>query len=495
MKHTKRPVLPIVLLITSCLVLTGLFLFLLKKVNVLPSRYFMAACLGMIVFVLVLFLLLRRFRNCFRCILGLILSVVYCGALVAGGFYLQRTVKTVESITAVPTIHVSSMNIFVRTDDPAQSLKDAENYTFGILLIQDRDVTDKALDQLESDLGHGVSVMGYESPVALVNALLNENVDAILFNTLFFKLVETNASIPDMSSSLRALTVLEVKTEVPVDVTPAPTVEVIEPETEDRILTVYISGVDAVGGSIMVGGGDVNIIAVVNVDTRQVLLVTTPRDYYVPFASYGMPDKLTHAGYYGIEESMATLGNLYGINLDTYFRVDFGGFEDIVDAVGGVDVDCEQYFTSMNDQGEVFEYEKGRIHLAGPAALMYVRERSAFSDGDFARGRHQMQVIKAILDKAMSTELLTHFSDLMASIEGNFVTNMPYEIMTSVVQDQLDNGGSWNIVQYSVTGYVDWKYSFSYGDDLSVVTPDYASVDVAIDLIRQVFEGEVVRLP
>ena len=68
MKHTKRPVLPIVLLITSCLVLTGLFLFLLKKVNVLPSRYFMDACLGMIVFVLVLFLLLRRFRNCFRCI-------------------------------------------------------------------------------------------------------------------------------------------------------------------------------------------------------------------------------------------------------------------------------------------------------------------------------------------------------------------------------------------------------------------------------------------
>ena len=101
---------------------------------------------------------------------------------------------------------------------------------------------------------------------------------------------------------------------------------------------VYLSGVDNRGELTEKARSDVNILAVVNPVTKQAVLINTPRDYYVDLAGTDSKDKLTHAGLYGVETSMATLGNLYGINVDQYLRINFAGFISIIDAVGGVDV-------------------------------------------------------------------------------------------------------------------------------------------------------------
>ena len=106
---------------------------------------------------------------------------------------------------------------------------------------------------------------------------------------------------------------------------------------------VYISGSDTRNLTLTTSRSDVNILAVVNPSTKQVLLINTPRDYYVDTAaSAGAKDKLTHCGMYGIDCSMATLGNLYDEHVDYYVQINFNGFKTIVDAVGGITVESER---------------------------------------------------------------------------------------------------------------------------------------------------------
>ena len=150
---------------------------------------------------------------------------------------------------------------------------------------------------------------------------------------------------------------------------------------------VYLSGVDNRGELTENARSDVNILAVVNPVTKRVALVNTPRDYYVDLAGTDSKDKLTHAGLYGVETSMETLGGLYGIEVDHYVRINFAGFIDIVDALGGVDVYSDMAFTSVGSPGyyDPTDFVEGWNHLDGAAALAFARERHAFATGDIQR--------------------------------------------------------------------------------------------------------------
>lgn len=258
----------------------------------------------------------------------------------------------------------------------------------------------------------------------------------------------------------------------------------------------YLSGIDSRSGLISKSRSDVNILAVINPDTRQVLLVSTPRDFYVPLPiSNGVPDKLTHAGIYGVDVSIGTLEMLYGIDIDYYFRVNFSGFERIVDALDGVTVYSDVAFTSSkySSPDKTYYFTEGRNDLDGAAALVFARERYAFSDGDRRRGEHQMAVIKAVMEKAMSPTLLTNYTAIMESVSGSFETSMPYEKIAELVRNQLDNGGSWNIVSASVNGTNDYRVPYSLSTEAYVMIPDQATVDAAKLKIQQVYDGEFVQ--
>ena len=170
---------------------------------------------------------------------------------------------------------------------------------------------------------------------------------------------------------------------------------------------VYLSGVDNRGELTEKARSDVNILAVVNPTTKQAALINTPRDYYVDLAGTDSKDKLTHAGLYGVETSMATLGNLYGVNVEHYLRINFAGFINIIDAIGGVDVYSDQAFTSVGSPGyyDPTTFAEGWNHLDGKSALAFARERHAFKTGDIQRGINQMKVIDAMANKLKSPAL------------------------------------------------------------------------------------------
>ena len=190
---------------------------------------------------------------------------------------------------------------------------------------------------------------------------------------------------------------------------------------------VYLSGVDTRGELTEKARSDVNILAAVNPETKQVVLINTPRDYYVDLAGTNSKDKLTHAGLYGVQTSMDTLGNLYGVDVQHYIRINFAGFINIVDALGGVDVYSDQAFTSVGSPGyyDPTTFAEGWNHLDGKAALAFARERHAFKTGDVQRGINQMKVIDAMLNKIKSPALLMGFSKIMDSAADCFVTSFP----------------------------------------------------------------------
>lgn len=259
---------------------------------------------------------------------------------------------------------------------------------------------------------------------------------------------------------------------------------------------VYLSGSDTRNDELDENSrSDVNILAVVNPVTHDILLVNTPRDYYVenPNCDNRM-DKLTHCGLGGTECSMQALEQLYDIDKINYYgRINFTGFETLVDAIGGVDVYSDVAFTTEASTG--VHINQGENHLNGYEALAFARERHALASGDFARGENQMEVIKAIASKVTSSDaLIKNYSGIMDSLGGMFETSTPKNLIQNAVKIQLSNSTSWNIKSYAVTGKVGTAMCAAAGQNLSVVFQDEESVNQAKTYINQVLNGETLTL-
>ena len=257
---------------------------------------------------------------------------------------------------------------------------------------------------------------------------------------------------------------------------------------------IYLSGVDTRGELTENARSDVNILAAVNPVTKRVALVNTPRDYYVDLAGTSSKDKLTHAGLYGVETSMETLGNLYGVNVDHYIRINFAGFISIIDALGGVDVYSDQAFTSVGSPGyyDPTTFVEGWNHLDGKSALAFARERHAFASGDIQRGINQMKVIDAMLNKIKSPALLMGFSKIMDAAADCFMTSFSQDQISALVRMQLSDFAEWDIESYTVTGTSSssTKCYSAKGQKLYVMKPDDASVSKAREMIASVLGGE-----
>ena len=317
--------------------------------------------------------------------------------------------------------------------------------------------------------------------------------DAILLNNAFLDLLADMDGYKNVRSQIRDIYQYKAETVIKNKVNKKDNAKgqsTLAQNGGDRVFTMYISGIDSREGMIAMSRSDVNILATVNVDKRQVLLVSTPRDFYVPLSiSDGIPDKLTHAGIYGIDVSMETLEMLYETEVDYYFRVNFSGFESIINALGGITINSPMEFTSIDG----YYFNEGVNELDGAQALAFARERYAFEDGDIQRGKNQMAVIKAVIEKAMSPSLLMNYADIMASVSGSFETSMPYEAIAELVRDMLNNGFNWNIVSASVNGFDDYQIPYSLDTEVYVMVPNQDTVDAAIEKMNQVKNGEILQ--
>lgn len=260
----------------------------------------------------------------------------------------------------------------------------------------------------------------------------------------------------------------------------------------DKPFNIYISGIDVYGEITKESRSDVNLIATVNPKKHKILLTTTPRDYYVtiPGVSGDQKDKLTHAGIYGIDTSIATLENLYEIDIPFYVRVNFTSVEEIVDVLGGVDVESELAFTTGEEAGVVMDVKEGRNHFNGKEALAFVRERKALQTGDNQRGKNQQALLTGLIKETMSPKILLHANSMINSVAGNADTNMSEKQMKALIRMQLGNLKGWEIESVAAAGDDTGKkkcYSYS-GGPLYVTVPDEGSVEEIKGKMRENME-------
>ncbi len=468
------------------MIVSIIFFVILLILDMLPVKYLIV--IGVIMAVLLGFTVLSQFSKAGK-VVGCVFATIIILLFGIASVYIWKAHDVIDEVTQKEeTItKLSDVSIVVLANSSYNGLEDLVGKDFGVQKVIDRENTELTLNDLEAKLQSRVDTIEYESWKSQVQALYNQDVDAIVINELYRPLILED--FENFDQETKVLEGFKYVEEVEQNSSKA------DIKVNEEPFNVYLSGDDSFGEvSLKAGRSDVNIIATVNPKTKQILLTNTPRDYYVELPVYGggYYDKLTHAGLLGIDTSIETLEMLYGIDIDYYVRVNFSGFCDIVEALDGVEVNSAYEFTSA---GGVY-FSKGINYLNGENALAFVRERKAFGDGDFQRGRNQMAMIEALANKIFSPAILTSYMDLMNSVSTCFVTDMPRNKINDLVKMQLNDGAKWTIVSNSVMGYGNSRITYLGGSEpLSCVDPDVGDVELAAELIQKCMNGEKVVIP
>ena len=403
----------------------------------------------------------------------LLLGVVINGTSL---FAVSQFIGFTSRLNATSNYSNYSMSIAVLADSPIENISQVTSVMGPT--GTDKDNIQQLLNDLKVSQNKELTVEESSSYLAAYKSLLAGDTKAILLNSVFENIIESE--YPDYASKIKKIYTKELtkKVETPKDV-------------KGDSFNVYISGIDTYGPISSVSRSDVNIIMTVNRETKKILLTTTPRDSYVPIADGGnnQKDKLTHAGIYGVDASIHTLENLYGIDLNYYARLNFTSFLKLIDLLGGVDVYNDQEFTAHTN-GKF--YPVGNVHLDSEQALGFVRERYSLADGDRDRGRNQQKVIVAILQKLTSTEALKNYDGIIKGLQDSIQTNMPLETMMNLVNAQLESGGTYKINSQDLkgTGRMDLPSYAMPDSNLYMMEISDSSLESVKAAINDVMEGK-----
>lgn len=458
------------------MILYIIFVGTLLYLNVLPDKYLWPAIIstllltGILVFLLIKKTIKRKIK--WICVGFIILfSLVYS----IGTYYMYETINFMGKLNNV-TKQVEKYYVVVNNDSDIKEKEQVKNQTV-TTLNKKNELDNKALDKLKKEYS-----VKYDEVENLndIEFALKDNKIIFVSSSLYAILCESMYEIDEYSKIIYTLEVSK---------------EVVKIENNKDItndsFNIYISGADSYGAINSVTRSDVNMVVTVNPKTNQILLTSIPRDYYVTLPTFGAKDKLTHAGVYGINESVATIENLLNIKIDYYAHVNFSTLIGVVDAIGGVDVYSDYTFTT-HGMGVKYTFYQGMNHLNGNEALAFSRERKSFSDGDRQRVKNQQKVLSAIMKKAMNSgTILTNYSSILNAIGNSFQTNLTQQEITKLVKKQLDKMPSWNIESINLDGTGAYDITYTYGNQrLYVMIPDNNTVMSAQNKINTVINGK-----
>lgn len=465
---------------------SGLLVVRMIQLGVLPQMYLYGLA-GILLFLsLMTFLLMRpskvEGKGRVRQVIGRLLSILLSVSFVIGSTYVNQGTEVMEDATEVSE-QTSRFSLFVLQDSSVEQLTDLSFKTVGMSSEYDTEAhfteAYRALFSENSD----IRFAEYEKYTDLIDALYNKEIEAIYvnegYNGLFEEVYET--FLTDIKS-LWSYDIVEKNIDISkkVDVT-------------NSAFTIFISGIDTSGKVSTVSRSDVNMLVTVNPVSKDILMVSIPRDYYVTLANKGKADKLTHAGLGGVDNSVKTVEEFMGIDINYYVRVNFTSLTKIVDALGGITVESPVAFKTRHGNYQVV---KGQNEMNGEQALGFVRERYSLSGGDVDRVKNQQRVVSAILKKAMSPSIITKYSALMTSVQGSFETNISADEIAKLVRMQLTDMASWNIHQAVLAGKGTRMTGGAYmpGSSLYYMIPDEESVKQATDMIQKVIHGEKITI-
>lgn len=394
--------------------------------------------------------------------------------LLLGSLYIEKGNSVLNQITGANQ-QITRYTLLVLKDHEADKLDDFDADTFELCQMNDIPAKlNEALNALSEDKDMEYTTVSNYS--ILAQDLYDQTTEAILINEAFIGLLED--SYPSLVSDTKSIWHYDIVEEIQ-DISK-------DADVTKETFTIYISGIDTTGPISSVSRSDVNMLVTVNPVSKQILMTSIPRDYFVPLANYNYEtsDKLTHAGMGGVENSIATIENFLGVDINYYARVNFTSLQTIVDALGGITVDSPYAFTSLHGG---YWFNKGLNEMDGYKALCFVRERYSLPNGDNDRVYNQQLVIKAMIEKALSPAIITNYTDILNAVSGAIEFNIDSKDITKLIRMQLKDMASWTFNSQQLSGYGDSRYGGAYYpyEELYYMIPDENSVEQCRQLIKQ----------
>ena len=475
---------PVVLSVQA--VASVMFVLNLIKLGALPQKYLWVLIAGVVLLGAAIGFLMKpskeEGKGKIRQIIGKVLSIGLSIVFFMGASYVKQGTEVIEEVTGASE-QTNHFSLLVSEDS---TYTDVTDLAFRMVGMSPEYDTEAHFTEAQNALiaeNLDIRITEYASYAALIEALYQGELDGIYVNEGYNGLFEED--YPTFLEDFKSIWSYDIVEQI-IDITK-------KVDVTNRTFTVFISGIDTSGKVSTVSRSDVNMLVTVNPVTKDILMVSIPRDYYVTLANKGKADKLTHAGLGGVENSVKTIENFMGIDINYYMRVNFTSLVKIVDALGGITVESPVAFTTRHNSFQVVE---GLNEMNGEQALGFVRERYSLKGGDVDRAMNQQRVLSAMLKKAMSPAILTNYSEIMESVQGSFETNISSEEIMNLMRMQLTDMASWNIHQTVLSGNGTRMTGGAYmpGSSLYYMIPDEESVREATTLIRKMISGEKISI-
>lgn len=462
--------------IIICFTLVVLYtLFNMFSLNILPLKYVIPIVLVLLLLLCGLSYLLYKDKG--RLLIRIVI-VVLCILLLIATFYVRKSNGTLRKITHAKDGY-AQVSVIVMKNSKIDKLSDLKDKRIGYSKTGQTAYTYKALSDIQKELKDSPTLIAYKSMGTFSDDLFDKQVDALLLDEgSRATLEDSHPQFSEKTKVIKTYAYKIVEKDISKDV-----------KVTTQPFNIYITGIDTYGKVSTVGRSDVNMIATINPKTRQVLLTSIPRDYYIKqTCQNNQKDKLTHTGLFGVGCTIDSVENFLGIDINYYARVNFSSLEKIVNALGGIVVDNPHAFSAVN-----IHFNKGNIAMNGVQALAYARERYAFEDGDFERGKDQMRILTAIIHKITSPSILTNYASTLDAISDTFQTNVSENDIKAFINMQLNDMKGWDVKQISVSGVSGTDWTPANGFNASVVYPDMKSVKTVVNKIKEVEKGNIMK--
>ena len=463
----------VLFILLGIVVLTGIFSSIFSPRNRIQKfiNCFLAVCLGIVSILTPYYI--NKITALFESALG---DKVRINLYVLTDEYKAEHADTFQNTITLP--ETDSNGNFKNVD-----MTNYADAVYGTTIATDSVNQQYAVKQLKELCGKQVQTLDKASLSEAVQAFYDNHSDILIMSEALAATISDIEGFENFETDTKILYSID-RT---IDSSAADTVAV---DMTTKPFTIFFGGNDTEGELSLQGRTDVDMTVTVNPNTHQIIIANLPRDSWVQNPYYdNRRDKLTHLGLVGIENTLSGLGNIYGVEIPNYVIINFTTFVSIVNALGGVTVQNPYTFTAVN--GTVF-YE-GEISMPADIALLYCRERENLPDGDFGRNMHQQLVMKGIISKLTSSEVITKFNSLLDGINGQFLTNISSNSIYALAQKQLDEGIEWNIVNYHVGGETGMEVCASAtGQYLSVVYPYDNQIEFVKEEIQKVVNGETI---
>lgn len=489
------------LLFILTLIATLFFGFVFFELQILPLKYYIPLIVILVVIVIALYFgeKDKHDRHPVRVTLLKLINIILAIALVFGGLSGMKGSSLLAAITGGGDQTIE-MDVIVLKNSAYQSIKDLKSQKFGGNTAMDAINVNKCETSIEDEIGN-IDVTPFTTYAKAIEALENKSIAAMIIKAVDLESLDEIEK--GFNEKIKTIHRVEIK---------IPSVSANSAKVTKEPFHILISGTDKEGPIGTFALSDVNMIATINPVTKQVLLTSIPRDYFVDII--GMDgvsgkDKLTHSAKGGMDCTLKTIENFMGIEFNYYAKFNFTSFMNVVDALGGIDVTVPKYRVIGRDDG-VFVTKKGKYtiepglnHFNAKQALSFVRERKAFVEGDTIRGKNQMLMLKAILKKCTSSAIITKMDGVFESLSSSFETNMSSQEIKSLINMQIDDMSPWDVQSYHLDGDASQrsKVLATIGDvtkvnpnGMYITVPDQLSIEQAKKYIDSVIKGEILKV-